>query len=160
MSMDERIVAVFEDFQSGRLTRRQFGRRLAAAGFAGSAIAAFLAACGGSTSPTVTPAKGATSAPAASVATSAPIPTPAPAPTSAPAPTAAAGSAAAPSTGAGAATDLGILKSPDPNPKRGGTLRIAFGVTTSNYDLQQGANTNRPVPACTATSSASISSTA
>jgi peptide/nickel transport system substrate-binding protein len=141
MSMDERIVAVFEDFQSGRLTRRQFGRRLAAAGFAGSAIAAFLAACGGSTSPTATPAKGATSAPAAPVATSAPIPTPAPAPTSAPAPTAAAGSAA-PSTSASAATDLGIRKSPDPNPKRGGTLTIAFGVTTSNYDLQQGANTN------------------
>src|SRR5205823_7742955 len=27
-----------------------------------------------------------------------------------------------------------------PNPKKGGTLRIAFGVTTSNYDLQQGAS--------------------
>jgi ABC-type transport system substrate-binding protein len=35
--------------------------------------------------------------------------------------------------------DLGRLASAEPNPKRGGTLRVAFGVTTSNYDLQQGA---------------------
>ena len=147
MSLDERVIAVFDDFQAGRMSRRQFVRRLAAAGFAGSAIAAFLAACGGTTSPTATPAKSAaTSAPAAAApaTTSAPIPTPAPAPTSAPAPTAAAGSAAAgsaaPSTSA--ATDLGILKSPDPNPKRGGKVTLAFGVTTSNYDLQQGANAN------------------
>src|SRR6476646_10249126 len=113
MSLDERIVTVFDEFQAGRLTRRQFVKRLAAAGFAGSAIAAFLAACGGTTSPTATPAKGAAAAPsaAAPVATSAPIPTPAPAPTAAPAATAASASAAAPSTSA--ATDLGILKSPD-----------------------------------------------
>src|SRR5438309_4102283 len=116
MSLDERVIAVFDDFQAGRMSRRQFVRRLAAAGFAGSAIAAFLAACGGTTSPAATPAKSAaTSAPAAAApaTTSAPIPTPAPAPTSAPAPTAAAGSAAAgsaaPSTST--ATDLGILKS-------------------------------------------------
>ena len=32
------------------------------------------------------------------------------------------------------------MASAEPNPKRGGTLRIAFGVTTSNYDLQQGAS--------------------
>ncbi|MGI8688783.1 MAG: ABC transporter substrate-binding protein [Thermomicrobiales bacterium] len=137
MSLDERIVAVFDAFQSGRLSRRQFVKRLTAAGFASSTVAAFLAACGGSVAPTTTPATGATSAPAVAPTAAAPIPTPAPAPTSAPAPTAAAGSSAAPSTSA--ATDLGILTSPDPNPKRGGTLRLAFGVTTSNYDMQQGA---------------------
>lgn len=132
MSLDERMVAVFDAFQSGRLSRRQFVKRLTAAGFSGGTIAAFLAACGNSSAPTATPAKNAaTSAPAAP-ATAAPIPpTPAPAPTVAPASTTAA--AASP------ATDLGIIKSPDPNPKRGGSLKIAFGVTTSNYDMQQGA---------------------
>lgn len=150
MALDERVTAIFDALQSGQLTRRQFAKRLAAAGFAGSAVAAFLAACGGSTSPTATPAKGATSAPAAAAPATAtpgfaqPVPTPAPAPTVAPAATTAASSSAvaagtsAPST----ATDLGVLKSPDPNPKRGGTLRIAFGITTSNYDLQQGASSS------------------
>jgi ABC-type transport system substrate-binding protein len=37
-----------------------------------------------------------------------------------------------------ASVDPGRLASADPNPKRGGTLRLAFGVTTSNYDMQQG----------------------
>ncbi len=130
MALDDRVVAIFDAFQSGRLTRRQFTKRLAAAGFASSAVAAFLAACGSSSNPTTTPATGATSAPAVAPATSAPIPTPAPAPTTAPVSTT---SAASP------ATDAGILKAPEPNPKRGGTLRLAFGVTTSNYDMQQGA---------------------
>jgi len=134
MSLDERMVAVFDAFQSGRLSRRQFARRLAAAGFSGGTIAAFLAACGSTDAPTATPAKGvATSAPAAAApATAAPIPpTPAAAPTVAPVSTT--------SAAASPATDLGIIKSPDPNPKRGGSLKIAFGVTTSNYDMQQGA---------------------
>ena len=137
MSLDERSTAIFDAFQSGHLTRRQFARRLAAAGFASSAVAAFLTACGGSESATPTTAKPAL----APASTSAPISTPAPAPTPAPAATTAAASASSGTTGtsASAGGDLGILKSPDPNPKRGGTLKLAFGVTTSNYDLQQGA---------------------
>ncbi len=37
------------------------------------------------------------------------------------------------------ATAEGGLMRPGGNPKRGGTLRAAFGVTTSNYDMHQGA---------------------
>lgn len=136
--MDERTQAVFDAFQSGQIGRRQFVQRLAGLGFASGTIALFLAACGGaSATPT-------TSGPAA-VATVAPTqaipPTPAAVTTQ---PTAAAatrtGSAATVGSGtpAAAASDPNIPKSPDPNPKRGGTLRLAFGVTTSNYDLQQG----------------------
>ena len=156
MSLDERTLAVFDAFQSGRLSRRQFVKRLAALGFAGSTISMFLAACGGSSSPTATPAPTA-AAQAATATRPAVIPTPAPAitqaapaATTAPAPaaTTAAGTSTTGSTGtAPAATTTasgspGILVSPDPNPKRGGTLRIAFGVTTSNYDLQQGASSS------------------
>jgi hypothetical protein len=152
MSLDERTLAVFDAFQSGRLSRRQFVKRLAALGFAGGTISMFLAACGGSTSPTATTAPTA-AAQAATPTRAAVIPTPAPAITqAAPAATTAATTAAGTSTTgttgttgtAPAATTTasgapGVFVSPDPNPKRGGTLRMAFGITTSNYDLQQGA---------------------
>lgn len=140
MSLDERTLAIFDAFQCGRLTRRQFVQRLTALGFASGTIGAFLAACGGSaTSPTATnSAKPVASSAAVAPTAAAPIPTPAPAPTSAPAATTGTGT----STSASASTDLGILKSPDPNPKRGGTLTLAFGVTTSNYDMQQGATSS------------------
>jgi ABC-type transport system substrate-binding protein len=36
--------------------------------------------------------------------------------------------------------DTGLLKAPEPDPKRGGTLRTAFGVTTTSYDIHQGGN--------------------
>jgi len=36
--------------------------------------------------------------------------------------------------------DTGILVAPEANPKRGGTLRTAFGVTTTSYDIHQGGN--------------------
>src|SRR5438876_12419784 len=82
---------VFDAFQSGRLTRRQFARRLAGLGFASSAIATFLAACGPSAP--AAPAVAPTSAPAAAPAvppTALPairptVPVPAAAATSAPA---------------------------------------------------------------------------
>ncbi len=32
------------------------------------------------------------------------------------------------------------MRAPEPNPKRGGTLRTAFGVTTQHFDLHQGAS--------------------
>ncbi|MDQ2786804.1 MAG: ABC transporter substrate-binding protein [Chloroflexota bacterium] len=136
--MDERTLAVFDAFQAGRLSRRQFVKRLTALGFASGTIGAFLAACGSSsTSPAASPANAVASPPAAAApTTAAPIPTPAPAPTSAPAATTASGTS---TSGTSTSTDLGILTSPDPNPKRGGTLTMAFGVTTSNYDMQQGA---------------------
>ena len=146
MPLDERALTIFDQFQSGQISRRHFVRQLVGLGFAGSTVALFLAACGGTVS---TP----TTAPQASAAPTVGIPpTPAVAnlaspPTVPPATAAAADGTAAIATRAAsavasatvAASDPGILASPDPNPKRGGTLRLAFGVTTSNYDLQQGA---------------------
>ncbi|CAI8015721.1 hypothetical protein GBAR_LOCUS9700, partial [Geodia barretti] len=32
-----------------------------------------------------------------------------------------------------------VMRAPEPNPKRGGNLRTAFGVTMTNFDVQQGA---------------------
>ena len=104
-------------------------------GFASGTIATFLAACGAP----APQAAGPTSAPAAP-----PTPLPAVRPTvavPAAAPTTPPANAPA-ASGTTPGTDLGRLASAEPNPKRGGTLRIAFGVTTSNYDLQQGGNTN------------------
>ena len=130
MPLDQHTLALFEALRDGKLSRRQFARRLLALGFAGSTISVFLAACGSVAPPAAQP----TPAPTARAV----VPAPAPAATQAPAaPTAVAAAAAKPT--AAPANDPGILASPDPNPKRGGTLRIAFGVTTSNYDLQQGA---------------------
>src|SRR5438105_3991689 len=137
MTLDRRSVALFDALQSGKLTRRQFARRLAGLGFASGTIAAFLAACGTPAPQTAAP----TSAPAAPNV--APTPLPAVRPTVAAPVAAPTAPANAPAVGATAATaDFGKLASAEPNPKRGGTLRLAFGVTTSNYDLQQGGNTN------------------
>lgn len=36
----------------------------------------------------------------------------------------------------------GVLRAPEPNPRRGGTLRIAVGVTTAHFDIHQGAATH------------------
>src|SRR5438876_7019108 len=81
---------VFDAFRSGRLTRRQFARRLAGLGFASSAIATFLAACGPSapaapTSAPAAPAAAPTVAPTALPAIRPTVPVPAAAATSAPA---------------------------------------------------------------------------
>jgi peptide/nickel transport system substrate-binding protein len=131
-SLDPDSLAAFESLRTGKLSRRQFVQRLSALGFASSTIATFLAACG-----PAAPQAAAPPPPAPTVLpTRATLPAPAPAPTSAP-PVAAPAAAATPAT-----VDLGRLASADPNPKKGGTLRLAFGVTTSNYDLQQGANAN------------------
>src|SRR5439155_13658688 len=132
MPLDPESLALFDALQSGKLTRRQFARRLAALGFASSTIAIFLAACGVGAPPAAAP----TAAPAA---TRAQVPVPAAAPTSPPAATAAPAAGATP---ASSTADLGRLASAEANPKRGGTQRVAFGVTTSNYHLQQGANSN------------------
>jgi peptide/nickel transport system substrate-binding protein len=134
MPLDPEQLALFDALQSGKLTRRQFARRLAGLGFASTAIATFLAACGPSAPPAAAPAAAPTVPPTALPAVRPTVPVPAAAPTLAPAATA---------VGATATQgDPGRLASAEPNPKRGGTLRIAFGVTTSNYDLQQGANNN------------------
>ncbi len=125
MPLDPRSVALLDALQSGRLTRRQFARRLAGLGFASSTIAAFVAACG---APAPSTPAGPTAAPPTALPAVRPtVPVPVTAPTSPPAQT-------------NASADPGRLASADPNPKKGGTLRIAFGVTTSNYDLQQGAS--------------------
>ena len=34
------------------------------------------------------------------------------------------------------------MRPPEPNPKRGGTLRGAWGITTSNFDVHQGGSSN------------------
>ncbi len=141
MPPDERALRVFEQFQSGQLNRRQFVRQLVGLGFASSTVALFLAACGGAVA-TPTTAPQASAAPTVGIPPTPAVANQAPATTAAA--TAAAGTPAAATRAASAvaatpaASDPGILTSPDPNPKRGGTLRLAFGVTTSNYDLQQG----------------------
>ena len=38
------------------------------------------------------------------------------------------------------AAETGMLVAPEPDPKRGGVLRTAFGVTTTSYDIYQGGN--------------------
>jgi len=147
--MDEHTRTMFEALQAGKLNRRQFVQRLTALGFASGTISLFLAACGNTESATPTTASTGAVKPTAPAANSnaappttppvapAPIPTPAPIATQPVPPTGAA--SASTTANASASADAGILKSPDPNPKRGGTLTIAFGVTTSNYDMQQGA---------------------
>jgi peptide/nickel transport system substrate-binding protein len=35
-----------------------------------------------------------------------------------------------------------LMKAPEPNPKRGGILRTAWGATTAHYDIHQGGNNN------------------
>ncbi|MDQ6674263.1 MAG: ABC transporter substrate-binding protein [Chloroflexota bacterium] len=127
-SLDARSLAAFESLRTGSLSRRQFIQRLSALGFASTTIATFLAACG--------PA-----APPQAPAPPPPVPTVPPTRATLPAPELAATAAPAAAL-TPAAVDLGRLGSVDPNPKRGGTLRLAFGVTTSNYDLQQGGNAN------------------
>ncbi len=73
-----------------------------------------------------------------------PTAAPAPAkPTSAPA--AAPPVAAAPTPIPTAVTKpaaTGVLRAPEPNPKRGGTLKVAVGVTTPHFDIHQGAATH------------------
>ncbi|MDQ6602883.1 MAG: ABC transporter substrate-binding protein [Chloroflexota bacterium] len=113
---EERAVALIEGLQAGRLTRRQFVRRMSAAGFAGGTIALLLAACGGSS-----PAGGSQS-PAAS---NGGVPTF----VSTAVPTAAAASSSVAGT---------LMKAPEANVKRGGTIRIATNVVTTSYDIHQG----------------------
>src|SRR2546426_6087970 len=40
-----------------------------------------------------------------------------------------------------APTSVPRMRAPEANPRRGGTLRIAFGVTTPHFDIHQGATT-------------------
>ena len=114
---EEQAVGLIEALQSGKLTRRQFMRRMSAAGFAGGTIALLLAACGGSSS------SGGQQSPAPAgggvptfVATAVPT-------------AAAAASASAAGT---------LMKAPEANVKRGGTIGIATNVVTTNYDIHQG----------------------
>ncbi len=53
---DERLHALMDGVRTGQLSRREFMRRAAVLGLSGTAIAAFLAACGASA--TATPAAG------------------------------------------------------------------------------------------------------
>ena len=56
----EQLQALMDGVRAGRLSRRDFMRRAAVLGLSGSAIAAFLAACGAAA--TVAPAVGTTAA--------------------------------------------------------------------------------------------------
>jgi peptide/nickel transport system substrate-binding protein len=106
------------------ITRRGLLKRtlLAGGAFAASAI---LAACG-ATPPT--PAKPA----------EAPKPTEAPKAAEAPKPSPQTGAQAAPAPPTPVPATRQLLKAPEPNPKRGGTLKTAFGVTVGHYDFHQG----------------------
>jgi branched-chain amino acid transport system substrate-binding protein len=67
----EGLQALMDGVRTGRISRREFMRRAAVLGLSGSAIAAFLAACGAAATATPAPAGGAAStAPAASAAAS------------------------------------------------------------------------------------------
>jgi peptide/nickel transport system substrate-binding protein len=105
---------------------RRISRRTAIAGI-GAAGAAAIAACAAPPAPTATPAPVAKPAEPAKPA-EAPKPAEAAKPADAAKP-----AAAAPATGPG------ILRPTDGTPKRGGILKAAFGVTTSNFDMNQGA---------------------
>ena len=88
-----------------------------------------MVACGGADESPAAPAP-APAAPTAAPAAPAPAPTtPPPAPPAAPAPPPA------------EATGF-LLKAPEDSPKRGGTIRTAWGATTSNFDMHQGGNSN------------------
>jgi peptide/nickel transport system substrate-binding protein len=135
------------------LTRRTVlrGIGLVAAAAGGSLVAA----CGGVVPPTPAPttapaAPAPTTAPAAAAPTMAPA---APAATSAPAAAAATTAPAAIPTTVGAlsgsmapgavataasGSTSAVLKPPEANAKKGGTLRIAIGVTTPHFDVHQG----------------------
>ena len=118
MEWQEDGMTLVAALQAGRLTRRQFIRRMTAAGFAGGTIAMLLAACGGSSS-----SSSASKAPP--TANNGALPTFA----ATAVPTAAAASASVAGT---------LMKAPEPNPKRGGTMRIATNVVTTSYDIHQG----------------------
>jgi len=118
MQWDASVNALINMVQAGRLSRRQFIERMSAAGFAGSTIAMLLAACGGSSSPTSS-SNAAVMPPGGSVPTfvATAVPT-----------------IAAVSSG----TNTGLVKAPEPEPKRGGTVRIASNWVTTSYDIHQG----------------------
>src|SRR5207302_9620959 len=81
MPLDPRSLALFDALQSGKLTRRQFARRLAGLGFASSTIAALVAACGPAAP--AAPAGPPTVAPSAFPPARPTVPVPGAAPTSA-----------------------------------------------------------------------------
>src|SRR5260370_18371736 len=110
MPLDPDSLALFDALQTGKLTRRQFARRLAALGFASSSIATFLAACG-APAPSAAPAGPPTVAPTALPAVRPTVPVPVAAPTSPPAQAAPAAAPAPP-----ASADLGRLASAAPHP--------------------------------------------
>ena len=136
-------------------TRRDFLRITLSA----ASATAVLSACGAPATPTAAPKPTEPPKPAAAaVATSAPAPTAPPAPTTAPTaaakpteaakpaeaakPTEAPKPTAAPAAAAKPGAVENAMKPSDPNPKRGGTLRGAWGITTAHFDVHQGGSPN------------------
>jgi peptide/nickel transport system substrate-binding protein len=107
-------------------------RRTLIAGF-GTALA--LAACGPATpTPTPVPAKP-TEAPKQAAAPATTKPAEAPKPTEPAKPAA--------FSGAAPATSLeGVMTPPEPNAKRGGEAKLAWGITTAHFDIHQGGSSN------------------
>lgn len=124
-----------------RLTRRALLRGMALAGC--TVAGPLLAACAAPPPPTSTPAPAkpaAPSAPAPAAAKPAPAATPAAAiPTTV---GALSGSIAPGAVSTAAASQVGAMKAPEPNAKKGGTVRFAVGVTTAHFDIHQGAATH------------------
>jgi len=117
MHWDAGAGRLIEGLVDGKLTRRQFVGRMAAAGFAASTIAMLLAACGGNAAPATTEQN--------------------PAPSSGAAPAFVATAVATPIAANNAGGEA-MMKAPEPNPKRGGTIHIASNMVTTNYDMHQG----------------------
>jgi peptide/nickel transport system substrate-binding protein len=104
---------------SSAISRRQLVRALASLSVAG-AVAPVLAACQQTSTPVATPTS---------------VPTPAPtAPPAAPATPVPANVQSVQSATAG------LMRPTDGTPKRGGTVRLCFGVTIPHYDIHQGAS--------------------
>ncbi|HEX5502052.1 MAG TPA: peptide ABC transporter substrate-binding protein [Thermomicrobiales bacterium] len=119
--------ALMRQLVEGQLSRRAFITRAAALGFSASAIAAFLAACGGSAA-TNTPAAVATTAPAATTAAATTAPTAAGAAATT-APTAAATKAATAATGGAASPAASPSAAASASPAAG-TAKVIGAATT------------------------------
>ncbi len=124
------VQGLMHQLMRGQINRRTFVTRVAASGFSASAIGAFLAACGSSTSSTPTSAPATSAAPASAATVAAPT-------AAAAAPTTVAASASSGGPVTGVPTTIASTKPV----KRGGTLKIAMPSDITGLDIQFGTAT-------------------
>src|SRR5215208_7162869 len=139
--------STLEGAMSRRGERRQLTSQvLSRRGFLGLAIGTtslfLVTACGGQPAAPPKAAEAPKPADAPKPAEAAKPAAPAPAATTAPAasttPGAGAKPAAAVAPGRTSPAGDSLMRAPEPTPKRGGTLRTAYGITVPNYDFHQG----------------------